>query len=98
MTKQEYKEYEEAVALFFQKEGLDCLTTSDSEEDGAVEPYFSWRACDVCCRPEGGDRYDCSGYNPTTDEVQTGYSVCADCLYYVEYGCLDDDTMMSLTD
>jgi hypothetical protein len=26
------------------------------------------------------------------------YSVCSDCLYYAEYGCLDDWTMMEIED
>lgn len=89
MTKQEYVQYEKRVAKFFADEGIDCL-------GGDGEPYFSWRRCDCCGSHLGGDRYDCSGYNPTTEEVQDGYSVCSDCVYYAAYGRLDDETMSSI--
>lgn len=96
MTKAEYADYQARVAAFFEREGLDCLTTVPVPDGEACEPYFSWRRCDCCDRPEGGDRYDCNGYNPTTKEVQDGYSVCSDCMYYAEYGCLDDSTMWDI--
>ncbi len=94
-NKADYEAYKKDVAAFFEREGLDCLTTV-SEEEGCTEPYFSWRSCDCCGCHLGGNRYDCNGYNPTTKEVQDGYSVCEDCVYYVEYGQLDDMTMMRL--
>jgi len=97
MNKQEYKEYEEAVADFFQGEGINCLSADpDHYEEGCIEPHFSWSPCDCCCRPEGGDRTYCCGYNPTTKEVQDGYSICNDCYYYAEYGRLDDTTMLDI--
>ena len=91
MFKTEYVEYEATVDAFFKREGLSNLSTA-----GDVEPFFSWRACDCCNRPEGGDRYECNGYNPTTKKVQDGYTVCPDCVYYAEYGRLDDTTMMEV--
>jgi len=42
-----------------------------------------------------GDRYHCSGYCPESKEVYF-YDVCCDCLYYAEYGQLDDVTMMDM--
>jgi len=39
---------------------------------------------------------DMIGYNPTTQEIQTGYMVCDDCRYYIAYGQLDDTTMLSI--
>lgn len=93
MTKQEYADYEAAVKVFFEKEGINCLS-SDADSD---EAYFSWRHCDCCCRPLGGMRHDAKGYNPTTKEIYE-YSVCTDCVYYAEYGQLDDMTMMDLAD
>lgn len=89
MNKKQYADYENRVAEFFEREGLNCLT--ELEERG--EPYFSWQPCDCCGSSLGGDRYDCNGYNPTTKEIQDGYSVCTNCLYYIAYGCLDDVTM-----
>lgn len=92
MTKKEYAEYEESVRAFFEKEGLNCLSAIDNEP----EPYFSWQPCDCCGSPLGGDREECHGYNPTTKEIQGPYQVCTDCIYYNEYGQLDDMTMLSL--
>jgi len=59
------------------------------------EPYFSRRSCDCCGSQFGGDREFATGYNPTTGEVQE-YSICVDCGYYVEYGRLDDMTMLKV--
>lgn len=66
----------------------------DSNGDYEPEPYFSWHACDCCGSTLGGDREDCIGYNPTTKQIQGNYSVCVDCIYYNEYGQLDDTTML----
>jgi hypothetical protein len=95
MNKQEYAEYEASVAEFFESEGLANLSIISEENS---EPYFSWIPCDCCGRPEGGDRYDANGYNPTTKEVQDGYAICTDCMYYAEYGRLDDMTMYGIED
>ena len=59
------------------------------------EPHFSWRRCDCCNRPLGGDREFATGYNPTTGQIQE-YSICTDCVYYAEYHRLDDLTMMEV--
>jgi hypothetical protein len=59
------------------------------------EPFFSWRPCECCRRPLGGDRQHATGWNPTTREIQE-YDICVDCLYYAEYGRLDDTTMLEL--
>jgi hypothetical protein len=56
------------------------------------EPWFSWRPCECCRRSLGGNREHATGYNPTTKEIQE-YDVCEDCIYYAEYGQLDDMTM-----
>ena len=97
-TKSDYREYQRRVADFFRDEGIENLSQDSDENGNPVEPYFSWTPCACCHRNLGGDRYDCSGYNRTTGEVQDGYSVCVDCWYYAEYGTLDDTTMMNLKD
>ncbi len=61
MTKAEYAEYQQAVADFFEREGIANLF-------GSGESFFSWCPCDCCGRPEGGDREEASGYNPTTEK------------------------------
>jgi hypothetical protein len=59
------------------------------------EPFFSWRPCECCQRPLGGDREHATGWNPATRKIQE-YDICIDCLYYAEYGRLDDMTMLEL--
>ena len=113
MTKKEYAEYQAAVAAFFEKEGIEnlssghircpdcqedfsddgpCPDCGKSVEDFPDEPFFSWRPCECCGRPLDGDRYHATGYNRTEDAIQE-YDVCTDCIYYAEYGQLDDTTM-----
>lgn len=96
MTRQQYEAYQEAVEAFFQREGLDNLSIAGEEDDNSRDPHFSWHPCDCCGRDQGGDRYDCSGWNSTTGEIQDGYSCCTDCVYMAEYGRLDDDTMWAI--
>ena len=84
--------YRDAMDYLMASEGINNLSTIDWE----AENYFSWKNCDVCGRPLGGDRIDCNGYNPITKEVQGPYSVCMDCHYYAEYGQLDDMTMQEM--
>jgi hypothetical protein len=57
---------------------------------------FSWWPCDVCGSRLGGNRSTCIGHNPTTHAVQGEFEVCDDCLYYVEYGRLDDQTVAAM--
>lgn len=64
--------------------------------DGWNEPHFSWTRCDCCDRDLGGDREHCTGYNPTTREIQEYDNICTDCVYYAEYGRLDDSTMLRI--
>lgn len=96
-TKERYAQYQQNVHEFLLREGLEDLTTDFDEETGDVaEPHFSWSPCDCCRSPLGGDRYKCSGYNYTLGEVQMGYSLCVDCVYYMAYGRLDDQSMMEI--
>ena len=99
-TMQDYKEYCQSVDEFFKSEGIDCLSfdTEEYGEDGDIEPHFSWSPCDCCGGTLGGNREIMAGYNPTTKEIQRGYSVCEDCVYFVEYGTLDDMTMMRISE
>jgi hypothetical protein len=91
MNREEYKEFQDNFSDFFKSEGITNLT------DDSEEPYFSWRSCECCGTPLGGDRYHATGYNPTTNGIQE-YEVCQDCVYYAEYGQLDDMTMMDMED
>ncbi len=93
MTKQEYKAYQETVAEFF-SHGLNNLSPV-SDDNGNWEEFFSWSPCDCCGSPLGGNRYSCNGYNGKTGEIEE-YTVCTDCVYYAEYGRLDDSTMWDI--
>jgi hypothetical protein len=90
MTKAEYAKYESAVAAFMKREGIANLS-SDSDS----EYSFSWRGCDCCGSDLGGDRIPATGYNRSSKEIQR-YTVCSDCIYYAEYGRLDDMTMIEV--
>ena len=92
MNKSDYAKYEDKVKKFFKDEGIANLTCSSKY---SAEPFFSWNTCDCCRTPEGGDRLEANGYNPTTESIQE-YIICTDCEYYVEYGRLDDVTMFSV--
>ena len=107
MDKQEYQEYEQTVRDFFEREGvenlsMECGPTADHEcvicgETVGCDPFFSWVICECCQTREGGNRYHATGYNPKTKEAYC-YEVCEDCIYYAEYGQLDEMTMMSIED
>jgi len=107
MTKQEYVEYQKAVEDFFKAEGITNLTnggvfdatTNECESCGEIinddEGYFSRHSCDCCRTRLGGQRYHASGWNPKHKTVFC-YEVCRNCLYYAEYGRLDDQAMLEL--
>jgi hypothetical protein len=112
MNKAEYAEYETAVANFFEREGIENLTSGhitcpectvefdDNDkcpECGTSrecwnEPFFSWSPCDCCGSHLGGNREHATGYNRKAKEISK-YTICEDCVYYAEYGRLDDTTM-----
>jgi hypothetical protein len=81
MNKKEYADYEANVAEFF-SHGLRNLSSKS-------ESFFSWSPCD-CCGGLAGNRYECDGYNEKTKEVEEYSCICEDCVYYAEYGRLDD--------
>lgn len=101
MTKQEYVDYQHRIAQFLERENLQTFSQEpnklesgeyDTESD-YPEAYFSWQPCECCGSPLGGNREDYIGFNQETGEVQGPYSICVDCVYYTEYGQLDDVTM-----
>jgi len=96
-TLEDYQTYQAAVESFFEGEGITNLSSCSDEDcdDCGGEPHFSWSWCDCCNRDLGGDRHHATGWNPTLREVQE-YRVCSDCVYYAEYGELDDCTMLEV--
>jgi len=91
-----YAEYERRVADFFEKEGLRNLGAQDDPDSIYGEPYFSSAGCSCCGSYLGGNRTLCAGWNEAEKQAQDGYEVCDDCVYYAEYGRLDDMTMLDM--
>jgi hypothetical protein len=97
-TKADYQEYEESVARFIADEGIQHLSTGTADllagedldcEQG--EPWFSWRPCQCCKSHLGGSREYLYARDRNDELVQ--FTICEDCVYYVNYGRLDDQTM-----
>ena len=86
MTEKEYKEYEQRVESYYKDNEFDVSSPMDDES------FFSHRPCECCKRPEAGQRYNvCFGTVGKQETVIA--SLCPDCLYYSQYGQLDDVTM-----
>lgn len=111
MNRAEYADYERRFAegtagLTFTSSGAACgceqcglaADASDDERELAGEPSFSSRPCEFCNRPLGGDREPAHAYIRREDgrEELLHFSICVDCVYYLEYGRLDDATMMEI--
>lgn len=91
-TQRDYEEYQDRVRSFFEMENIENLSPIDPD----WEPYFSWRNCDCCSRHLAGHRVECNGYNYETGEIEGPFEICMDCLYFAEYGQLDDETMLNI--
>jgi hypothetical protein len=59
------------------------------------DPSFSWSSCAVCGSSLGGNREPVHAVNEKNEVVHLD-GACEDCVYYLEYGRLDDTTMMRL--
>lgn len=109
MTHAEYAEYEAAYARgldgFNDASSGGCVGCQECcEEYGydhdteellvTPEPYFSKSACDLCGSTLGGNREPAHALNADNEIVHL--DVCVDCVYYSEYGRLDDTTMADL--
>jgi len=102
MTKREYAAYVERVEFYLK--GLEFVSTGpcpgceecaeffpDGQDGESVcEPWFSWSPCEICNRPLGGNREPWHGV--LDGEIVHG-SCCVDCVYFLNYGQLDDMTM-----
>lgn len=100
--KADYEKYTKDVARFIESAGIDFLSTGCSALDHTAtghenrehsEPWFSWRPCDCCKSTLGGMREYLFGCLKGTSE-QVHFEICEDCVYYIEYGKLDDATML----
>lgn len=95
-TKVNYAAYQAAVREFMEREGLCNLSTKGVEDGVATEGYFSWRSCECCGSAEGGTRFECDEWSDRDNVVKTFEFVCEDCVYYAEYGQLDDTAMLEI--
>ena len=62
--------------------------------DIASEPHFSWSHCESCGSTLGGNRYAAHGIEK--DGSLNHFEVCEDCLYFLNYGQLDDQSMIEI--
>lgn len=109
MNKTEYKAYQKTVekeisnynhfctgaassCKICNPEGLDGDTFNAHNED---EGSFSWQSCELCGSFLGGDRFAAHGIEGPNHEI-THYNICTDCVYYVNYGQLDDMSMLEI--
>ena len=96
MNRKEYMEYQGRVETNL--DGLDCVSTGISPDcqdcPETDEPFFAWRPCDSCDSSLGGDRYCAHGRNKDGQVIH--FDICADCMYYFNYGQLDDQSMMDI--
>lgn len=106
MNQKDYQAYEKRVAAFIADEGLSFLSTGTdelmrSDNDGGNpdqwnnrDPWFSWNKCQCCKDSSGGSRQYLFARNKANEIVT--FEICEDCVYYVEYGRLDDATMLRI--
>jgi hypothetical protein len=87
MTKTEYQIYEENVSKF-----LECNQVKPGCYSHDSEPFFSWSACECCGEPNGGDRYETGFARKSKGDTFTA-TICSDCVYYLTYGRLNDQTL-----
>lgn len=57
---------------------------------------FSASSCELCGNPLGGERHPVAIVDIGHDTEPVYYAACSDCMYFVEYGQLDDESMMEI--
>jgi hypothetical protein len=109
MTKQEYADYEKRVTFYLNGlefistgpcPGCEKCGIPEDAENYEEEPWFSKNPCEICSRLQGGMRESwhavLTGETlngvPQSDRILHG-DCCTDCVYYLNYGRLDDTTM-----
>lgn len=95
MNKQEYTEYKARVEKFITDNKIEVYAP-DINEQGENISGFSWQPCECCGSPLGGDRFSMIYKTDRTDNTVSTFQVCIDCLYFLEYGRLDDMTMLEI--
>jgi hypothetical protein len=105
MSKAEFAAYVSNVEHFLRINhvGPGCHSPVYKEcgEGDPVEPFFSWSPCECCGGRLGGNRETYS-FATEGEALVTGQAkvfqadICVDCVYYLAYGTLDDETMQEV--
>ena len=93
-TKGGYARYQRRVRIFMAAEKIEVHSAKCDTDGDALDPSFSWYACECCMRHLGGNRHTIVA-GPRKGEKHE-YDVCVDCYYYLEYGKRDDATMLRI--
>lgn len=91
MNATEYKAYTEAVNRFTYENKVSPGMWSPKVS--GMAPHFSHIACDCCRRDQSGNRED---YVFIGEGGKFEAAICTDCVYFLEYGQLDDMTMLEV--
>ncbi len=89
-------ECSEAYSLEY--ETAEDFAEAISNGDAFDEPSFSRSPCEVCGSGLGGDRYVAHAVEQRFEphNVILHFDICGDCVYFIEYGRLDDTTMAEI--
>jgi hypothetical protein len=71
-----------------------CHDDSGSCDTCCNTGEFSSSACEICGNPLGGRREALVLIHPRNENLY--YEACIDCVYFSEYGTLDDQTMLEI--
>ena len=99
MTQAEYDDYKGQVARYLH--GLEAISTGpchgckECAADDAEDPWFSKHPCEIC-NGMAGNRQSWHARNPEDNNAIVHGTCCEDCAYFLEYGILDDTTMIGL--
>lgn len=92
MKATEYQQFCQNIEKFHSENNL--RPGCNGPENGESEPFFSWRRCGCCQSVLGGNRtkYSFAAHNGEIIKEE----ICDDCVYFLAYGRLDDQTMMEI--
>ncbi len=97
VDQEDYNHYVERVNAFLERERITKLSPDMDEETGEWKEHeFTWTPCECCGRKLGGARVEASDYSQERGEIVGPFEVCYDCIHYLEYGQLDDLTMLDI--
>lgn len=88
-AREKYNAYTASVNKFLRDNSVKPGCHNREKEE--AEPFFSRSPCECCGNKLGGNR---ETYNFATEAHQVFQAdICVDCVYYLAYGTLDDETM-----